>query len=92
MNKTLKKIALVIGYLLGIFLIFRTIAEPFVIDLGNPETYKHDWGGPMLVGVLAVHMLPGILALVLIVIHLKRVSINKRSLSKPDDIHNKQEY
>jgi len=62
---------LFLGYLLGIFLILRAIAEPFVVDFGNPENYKHDWGGPTIIGVLAVHMLPGLIALVLICLHLK---------------------
>ena len=52
---------------LGVYLIVRAIAEPFVIDMSDPSTYRDDWGGPSLVGVLAVHMLPGLVAAALIV-------------------------
>lgn len=50
--------------MLGVFFILRAAMEPFVIDLGNPTTYARDWGGPSLTGVLLVHMVPGVVALV----------------------------
>jgi hypothetical protein len=50
--------------LLGTFLVIRAIVEPFVIDPGNPATFRDNWGGPSYIGVLAVHCLPGILVLV----------------------------
>jgi hypothetical protein len=50
--------------LLGTYLVIRAIVEPFVIDPGNPATYRDNWGGPSYIGVLAVHCLPGILVLV----------------------------
>jgi hypothetical protein len=40
----------------------RAIVELFVIDTSNPASYRQDWGGPGLVGVLLVHCGPGILA------------------------------
>jgi hypothetical protein len=46
----------------GAFLIVRAIAEPFVIDMSDPATYRDDWGGPSLAGVLTAHMLPGLVA------------------------------
>ena len=45
------------------YFVVRGVAEPFVIDVGDPATYRHDWGGPSLAGVLAVHCGPGLLAL-----------------------------
>jgi hypothetical protein len=57
----------------------RAIAEPFVIDVGDPATYRDDWGGPHLAGVLAVHCLPGVVAAVLMVWRLRR----RRSVHKP---------
>ncbi|WP_328465331.1 hypothetical protein OHA21_43305 [Actinoplanes sp. NBC_00393] len=51
-----------LGVILGLYLIVRAVAEPFVIDVTDPSTYRDDWGGPALAGVLAVHMGPGILA------------------------------
>jgi len=72
MNEFAKKAGLFLGYLLGVFLIVRAIAEPFLVDYAHPESYKHDWGGPTVVGVLLVHMLPGLVALIVIWGRLKR--------------------
>ena len=58
----MKKILSVLAVVLGAYLIARAIAEPFLIDFGDPATYRADWGGPTLAGVLAVHCGPGILA------------------------------
>jgi len=33
-----------------------------VIDMSDPATYRDDWGGPNLAGVLAVYMLPELIA------------------------------
>lgn len=82
MPKPLKYIGIALGYVLGVFLILRAIAEPFVINYTDPESYKHDWGGPTLVGVMLVHMLPGLLALVLIGLHLKSVFASKKPSRK----------
>jgi hypothetical protein len=62
----MKRVAAIVGLVLGCYLIVRAVVEPFVIDFGDPATYRKDWGGPSLAGVLAVHCLPGILAAVLI--------------------------
>jgi len=61
-----------LGAVLGLFLIGRAIAEPFVIDVGDPSTYRNDWGGPGLAGVLLVHCGPGLVAALLIVVALMR--------------------
>jgi hypothetical protein len=59
----------VIGYalavVLGVYLMARAVAELFLLDLTDPGAYRDDWGGPGLLGVLAVHCGPGMLALVL---------------------------
>jgi hypothetical protein len=52
----------VLGLLAAAYLILRAIAEPFVIDMNDPASYRNDWGGPSLAGVLAVHCLPGVIA------------------------------
>jgi hypothetical protein len=52
----------VFGAVLGLYLIGRAIVEPFLINLSDPATYRNDWGGPSLPGVLAVHCGPGIVA------------------------------
>jgi hypothetical protein len=58
----------ILGLLVGVFLIVRAIVEFFVIDYGDPASYRGDWGGPSLAGVLAVHSGPGLIALVLIIV------------------------
>ena len=67
--KIFKKSLLIFGYIFGVYLILRAAVEPFIIDYDNPESYKELWGGPSLAGVLAVHMLPGLVSLALIVWH-----------------------
>jgi hypothetical protein len=63
----MKKILVFVGLVLGVYLIGRAVAEPFVIDLTDPATYRNDWGGPSLPGVLLVHCGPGVLAAALMV-------------------------
>jgi hypothetical protein len=67
-----------LGVALGLFLIIRAIAEPFVIDLSDPATYRNDWGGPSLFGVLLVHCGPGVVAAVAIVMALFRRRSSRR--------------
>ena len=65
-RKRMRRVAAVVGVLLGLYLIVRAIAEPFVIDTSDPATYQNDWGGPTLAGVLLVHCGPGVIAAVLL--------------------------
>jgi hypothetical protein len=62
----MRKAAGIVGLALGLFFIVRAAAEPFVIDMSDPATYRNDWGGPSLIGVLLVHMGPGVIAAVVI--------------------------
>ena len=62
----MKKVLVVLGTVLGLYLIARALVEPFVIDFSDPATYRNDWGGPSLAGVLLVHCGPGVLSAVLI--------------------------
>ncbi|MGI5146015.1 hypothetical protein ACQEVC_06380 [Plantactinospora sp. CA-294935] len=62
----MKKALAVVGILFGLYLIVRAIAEPFVIDMTDPATYRRDWGGPSLAGVLLVHCGPGVVSAMLI--------------------------
>jgi hypothetical protein len=57
----MRKLLLGIGVIVGIYLVGRAIAEPFVINASDPSTYHNDWGGPSLAGVVAVHCGPGLL-------------------------------
>jgi hypothetical protein len=58
----MRKLATILGSVIGLYLVGRALIEPFVIDMTDPSTYRHDWGGPSLVGVLAVHCGPGLIA------------------------------
>jgi hypothetical protein len=51
---------LTVAGLLGAYLVVRGIAEFFTIDYADPASYRLDWGGPSLAGVLVVHSGPGI--------------------------------
>jgi hypothetical protein len=62
----MKKVVLGFGLVLGVYLIGRAIAEFFVIDFSDPASYRADWGGPRLAGVLAVHCGFRLVALMLI--------------------------
>lgn len=68
----MKRIGLILVWAIGVFLVVRAIAEPFVIDLSDPSSYRSDWGGPSLIGVLAIHMMPGALAATLMTMALTR--------------------
>ncbi|MFI0941314.1 hypothetical protein [Streptomyces sp. NPDC021020] len=68
----MKGLAKVLGVVLGVYLIGRGVAEPFVVDMSDAATYRNDWGGPNLVGVLAVHMGPGVVSAVLMGAALRR--------------------
>jgi hypothetical protein len=66
-----RRLLTVLGFVVGLYLVGRAAAEPFVIDMSDPSTYREDWGGPSLVGVLAVHCLPGVVAAALLVRHVR---------------------
>ncbi|MFI6262873.1 hypothetical protein [Micromonospora sp. NPDC051006] len=68
----MRRTASVIGLVVGLYLVARAIVEPFVIDMTDPATYRNDWGGPSLLGVLLVHCGPGVLSGILIAVALRR--------------------
>jgi hypothetical protein len=61
-----------VAWVLGLYLVVRAVVEPFLIDLSDPATYRNDWGGPSLFGVLAVHCGPGVLAAAVMIAFLIR--------------------
>jgi hypothetical protein len=48
------------GVLLAAYLVVRALVELATIHYNVPASYRQDWGGPSLAGVLAVHAGPGI--------------------------------
>ena len=83
----LRRFAIGLVWLMGAYFVVRAIAEPFVIDFSDPSTYRTDWGGPSLIGVLAVHMLPGLLAAALMVLALTKGIGGGRPLSREFTLH-----
>jgi hypothetical protein len=75
----MRKAAIAVGLSLGLFFIVRAVAEPFVIDLSDPASYRNDWGGPSLLGVLLVHCGPGAVAAVVIAMVLIRRRSSRRA-------------
>ena len=75
----MRKAATVVGLAFGLYFIVRAVAEPFTIDMSDPATYRNDWGGPSLFGVLLVHVGPGVIAAVAIAMLLIRRRSSKRA-------------
>jgi hypothetical protein len=83
-SKTMKNVLIAAGIALGLYLTGRAIAEPFVIHWADPASYRGAWGGPSLIGVLAVHCLPGLILPTVIACQLRhrvRGSAATRSLT-----------
>jgi hypothetical protein len=81
----MRKVAWGIGIVLGLFFLVRAIAELVVIDFSAPATYRDDWGGPSLVGVLLVHCGPGLLVVALGTVYVIRGRKRRRDRAKPPD-------
>jgi hypothetical protein len=64
-REAMRLIGYALAIVLGVYLMARAVAELFLVDMSDPASYRGDWGGPTLLGVLAVHCGPGLLALVL---------------------------
>ena len=65
---------LVYGLLLavGLYLVGRAVLELVTVDPARPETYRQDWGGPSYLGVLLVHVGPGVLAVLMTALWVRR--------------------
>jgi hypothetical protein len=68
----MKKVVIAVGIALGLYLTGRAVAELFILHWGDPASYRNDWGGPSLIGVLAVHCLPGLILPAVITARLRR--------------------
>ncbi|CAL9407690.1 hypothetical protein SUDANB58_01578 [Streptomyces sp. enrichment culture] len=82
----LRVAAMLVGGLLAVYLVARGIAEFFILDYSDPESYAQDWGGPHLLGVLAVHSGPGLLVLGAAAAYLLRRRAHQRAaVQQPQD-------
>lgn len=61
----MKVVGIVFAYVVGAYFVVCAVVEVVTIDYGDAASYQKDWGGPSLLGVLAVHCLPGVIALAL---------------------------
>jgi len=68
----MRRALLILGAVVAAFLIVRAIVEVLTLHYSDPSSYEHDWGGPSVIGVLAVHTLPGVIAAVVVVIVIRR--------------------
>jgi drug/metabolite transporter superfamily protein YnfA len=68
----MKRVLWLLAFVVGGFFIVRALMEPFIIDFSDPSSYENDWGGPSLIGVLLVHMGPGIIAAIILVRALRK--------------------
>lgn len=68
----MKRVLWLLAFVVGGYFIVRAVIEPFLVDFSDPSSYENDWGGPSIVGVLLVHMGPGILAAALLFYGLRR--------------------
>jgi hypothetical protein len=69
---TLRKVAIVLGFVIGAFFIIRAVVELVTIDYSDPSSYANDWGGPSLGGVLLVHCGLGLVSAVAIGMYARR--------------------
>ncbi|MFG1605444.1 hypothetical protein [Actinoplanes sp. NPDC049265] len=79
----MKRIGAALLWIAGAYCVARALIEPFVIDFSDPSTYRHDWGGPTLVGVLFVHCGLGVLAAALMAWRLMRRSSLRLTADRP---------
>jgi hypothetical protein len=83
----MKRIGVVLLWFAGIYFVARSIVEPFLIDANDPSTFRHDWGGPHLAGVLLVHCGLGLIAATLMAWRLMRRSsrrLRSSALPRPE--------
>lgn len=81
----MKRVLWLIAFVVGGYFIVRAMMEPFLIDFSDPSSYENAWGGPSLIGVLLVHMGPGVLAAILIIRALMKADRRKPGERSLDD-------
>lgn len=79
----MKRVAIALGTVLGVYLVGRGVAELFVVDMSDPASYRDDWGGPTLAGVLAVHIGPALVSAALLGSAVRRRLQRRKSVALP---------
>jgi len=67
-----RTLGLGVAGLLAVYLVVRGVVELFTIDYSDPASYRGDWGGPSLAGVLAAHSGPAVVIVTAAGIYLRR--------------------
>jgi hypothetical protein len=78
-----RRVLIAIAVVVALYLVVRGVAELFVVDFDDPASYRSDWGGPSLIGVLAVHSAPGLVIAVAVALWLVRHH-RRRSRAQPN--------
>ncbi len=68
----MKRVSLVLLWIFGVYVVIRAGVEFATMHYSDPTSYRNDWGGPSLAGVLAVHAGPGIVALGMMIVYAVR--------------------
>lgn len=69
----MRLIRLSLGAVLVVYFVGRAVVEPFLVNPNQPASYRDDWGGPHYVGVIAVHVVPGLFVAGLAVLWARRL-------------------
>ncbi|MEH1165108.1 hypothetical protein V6V47_06955 [Micromonospora sp. CPCC 205539] len=78
LSRVISIIGTALGLVLALYFIVRAVLELFIVDFSDPASYRNDWGGPSLAGVLAVHCGPGVLAAAIIAVAVVRRRARRR--------------
>ena len=81
----MKAALIALAVVIGTYFVVRAAVELVTVDYGDPASYRDDWGGPSLVGVLAVHCLPGLIALLLMAWGWRRLRHRSRPSPRPSE-------
>jgi hypothetical protein len=71
-KRILRRTGWYVVLLSAVYAVVRGAIELATIHWGNPASYRHDWGGPSLLGVLLVHSGPGVVGAALLVLAWRR--------------------
>lgn len=88
--RTMRYLGLALGGTLAAYLVIRGVGELWLIDFDQPDTYRNDWGGPSLVGVLTVHTGPAVVIVIASLVrlrHWRRGPLDGNEDSQADRFH-----
>jgi len=71
-KRALVRAGWIVLLLFAVYAVLRGAVELATIHWGDPASYREDWGGPSLVGVLLVHSGPGVVGVVVLAVAWRR--------------------